>query len=395
MRHHLVDLANEELPLCELSVPVLQAMVSHKFGTRFNLPKTRKALIALLEADLVPSSVDHRKVGVTGAPRKVAATKQRDATPKPKRTETGKGPPPKRKKADASASADTSTEMVVWKDTKEAKVPVSKKSVKKTAVKRLKNAVQKVGKVASTHKTAGPARKPKNISAYNVFVQEMGQSNLRGVGFYTLCGARWKTTSEHAREKYQKEADALNRRHAKAGSAAGASPPKAAVKPAAAKPKSSANKTSVGGKVMRKPKIPTKQEIADKIATNARPTKQELHNWIQLCDRDPKLDLANVRKFWCKDVSFMTPALARSLIGKHVYVLMGDFRIVDVEEFTKKNKISRIHRLKIIEEVSSKSAAFVVEMAGKDGKSFKLRDEYGDDILRTNPGNPVFMFSAK
>lgn len=73
---------------------------------------------------------------------------------------------------------------------------------------------------------------------------------------------------------------------------------------------------------------------------------------------------------------------------------MGQYHILDVDGFTKKNKLQRIERLKIIREEEEDS--FLVESCvGKHSYNFQIYNQMQDGILRSGSGaEPVYVFMS-
>lgn len=80
--------------------------------------------------------------------------------------------------------------------------------------------------------------------------------------------------------------------------------------------RSHATQRAVIQKAAGKIKIPTKQEMPCKI-NKTRPTEQELDD-LPVITTDPKLNISCVRKFWYNDIVYLTPKIARSLMGKKI-----------------------------------------------------------------------------
>lgn len=150
---------------------------------------------------------------------------------------------------------------------------------------------------------------------------------------------------------------------------------------------------TVAHEATTKTKIPTKQEISCKI-NKTRPSQQELDDW-HATKKDPKLNISYVRKFWYNDIVYLTPKIARSLMGKKIYVmtigLVTD--MTAVEEYTKANKIAQVHRFTIIKEVFHGDAAqFSVNM--DDDSCFDIYESRKILCIGRSGMLPIHMFTS-
>ena len=105
--------------------------------------------------------------------------------------------------------------------------------------------------------------------------------------------------------------------------------------------------------------ILSEQEITDRVTvstvTHARPTHTELNDFKQ--GSYSEADITFFRKFWCNDIEYLTPEIARSLIGQDVFVMNHDKDYgfdLDVVHFdgVRTKMAYFVERMKIINEVS-------------------------------------------
>ena len=133
----------------------------------------------------------------------------------------------------------------------------------------------------------------------------------------------------------------------------------------------------------------SKQEILDRVGvTSARPAESELDYFV--CDAYYSEYIAFFRKFWCNDIDLLIPEIARSLIGKTIYVIShekhygfdinrGDFDVLE-------RKMTIVEPMRIINQVSP--STFQVQF--RSGNEL-ISSEFLDEALEFGDV-PLFIF---
>jgi len=133
----------------------------------------------------------------------------------------------------------------------------------------------------------------------------------------------------------------------------------------------------------------SEQEIWDRVGvTSARPTESELDYFI--ADACYSEYIAFFRKFWCNDIDLLTPDIARSLIGKTIYVIShekqngfdinrGDFDVLG-------RKMTIVEPMRIINQVSP--STFQIQFRSRNEM---ISSEFLDEALQFGDV-PLFIF---
>ena len=131
-------------------------------------------------------------------------------------------------------------------------------------------------------------------------------------------------------------------------------------------------------------KILSEYEIWDRVgATRERPTETELADFGFACFDDY---VAFYRKFWCNEIDFLTPDIARSLIGKDVYVIVqSDLKIGDFDVV--RQKMTIVNPMKILNEVSP--SVFEVRFRSLN---MLIYARFRDNVLLFDDEIPFYIF---